>query len=302
MRKFYNGNNNTFFYSSIFCASFIERPAKNTTKVVLTSAGQTNTFVASYYSFKKINMKKLILSVVFGALVSAAFIIGCKKKDSSSPSYSCSTCITAPEAKAANDTVSKGVYKGVIIGSSGTIKFDIMNSDSTIKAYMVVDGTSVTLTASVRWSAGVSYVSDFKGTMNGQDVTISFKVDANGGNPTVTSMNIPGHPNATLTLSKETSTNLIKCFEGSYKDNTTGETGTFDLFLSTGLKKWMAQTRKSGGTSSGEVDGTFDGTTLSFDDGKGTTGSATLSGDNIINGTWKNTKPENGTWEAKRTL
>lgn len=247
-------------------------------------------------------MKKAISAVAFFATLGTVLIFGCKKKDSSTPSYSCSTCITTPEAQAANDAASKGIYKGVVVGSSGTIKFDIMNSDTTIKAYMDIDGTSVTLTASVRWVAGVSYVSAFTGMMNGQPVSITFSVDADGGNPTVTASNIPGHPAAQLTISKETSTSLVKCFEGTYKNNTTGETGTFDLFLSTGLKKWMAQARKTGDTTSSYIPGTFDGTTLSFDDGHGTTGTATLSGDNLTNGTWKNAKPENGTWEGKRTL
>jgi hypothetical protein len=252
-------------------------------------------------------MKKLLLSAtLLTAVICVATVISCKKKSDTStpatPTYKCSACTTTPDAKPANDNISKGIYKGVVVGSSGTIKFDIMNSDTTIKAYMVIDSVNVTLTASVAWTSGSAYVSPFTGTMNGQPVSITFSIDINGGNPTVTSMNIPGHPNATLTVSKETSTNLIKCFEGTVTDITTGETGTFDLMLSTELKKWGAQVRVAGKTSSSSVSGTFDGTTLSFDDGKGSTGSATLSGDNIINGTWKNSKPENGTWSAKRTL
>jgi hypothetical protein len=251
-------------------------------------------------------MKKLIVTISFlSVALCAVNLTSCKKKDSTTTtpsSYKCSTCTTTADAKAENDAVSKGVYKGVIIGSSGTIKFDIMNSDNTIKAYMVIDGTSVTLTASVAWRADTSYVSPFTGTMGGQDVSINFRVDANGGNPTVTSMNIPGHPNATLTISKETSANLVKVFEGTAYNTTTKDTATFNLMLSTALKTWTAQVRDHGATSSSTVKGTFDGTTLSFDDGKGASGSATLSGDNIINGTWKNSKPETGTWSAKRTL
>ncbi len=252
-------------------------------------------------------MKKALFSATLLATTALLLnLTACKKKDDSTnnttptPSYACASCTTTPDAKAANDNISKGIYKGVIVGSSGTIKFDIMNGDTTIKAYMTIDGTSVTLTANVKWVSGSSYVSPFTGTMNGQTVTINFSVGADGSNPSVTSMDIPGHPNATLSIAKETSSNLIKCFEGTATNKTTGENVTFDLFLSTSLKKWSATVQDKSGN--GKVDGTFDGTTLSFDDGKGATGSATLSGDNIINGTWKNTKPENGTWEAKRTL
>jgi hypothetical protein len=254
-------------------------------------------------------MKKLILSIVTLGVSCALLLNACKKKDETTttptpttPSYTCTNCITAPEAKAANDTVSKGIYKGIVVGSSGTIKFDIMNSDNTIKAYLTIDGATATLTASVNWVAGVSYVSSFTGTLSGQAVSIDFKVDANGGNPLVTAMNIPGHPNAALTLSKETSANLIKCFEGSATNATTGKKATFDLFLSTSLKKWTAKVKEEGSTSISEVSGTFDGTTLSFNDGKGASGSAKLTGDEITDGKWSNSKPENGTWTAKRTL
>lgn len=245
-------------------------------------------------------MKKLLF---VAAIIGVATFVSCKKKDSTTPSYSCTNCTTTPDAKAANNTISKGVYKGVVVGSSGTIKFDIMNNDSTIKAYMVIDSVSVTLTASVSWVAGQSYVSPFVGTMNGQPVSITFQVNADGSSPTVTSMSIPGHPNAVLTVSKETSDNLIKCFEGTVKNNTTGETGTLNLMLSVSLKKWGAIVRPANTSSStSSVNGTFDGTTLKFDDGQGSSGSATLSGDQIINGTWQNNKPENGTWSCNRTL
>ncbi len=252
-------------------------------------------------------MKKLVFScAVLIAGFGAMMTVGCKKKSNSSPpanpTISCTTCVTAAEAKAENDNSSKGTYKGVIVGSSGTIKFDIGNSDSTIRAFMVIDGVKDTLAATIKWVSGVSYVSSFTGTFNGQPASINFSVDANGGNPTVTSMNIPGHPSATLTMSKETSDNLIECFEGSIVDITTGETGTFDMMLSTKLKKWSAQVRTTGQTSSSSVSGVIDGTKLSFDDGKGSTGNATLSGDKIIDGTWVNNKPEHGTWIATRTL
>ena len=250
-------------------------------------------------------MKKIISVSLLSAFLCVLTFTGCKKKeDKPTPaSYTCAACTTTPDAVAANDNLSKGIYKGIIVGSSGTIKFDIMNNDTTIKAYMVIDGVSVTLTSTVRWASGVSYVSPFTGTLNGEAVSITFSVDGDGANPTVTAMNIPGHPNASLTLSKETSTNLIKCFEGSYKNVTTGEKGNFNLFLSVSLKKWSAKAKADGGTNAVTVEGTFDGTsTLNFDDGKGTSGKSTLTGDNITDGTFKTDKGENGTWEGKRTL
>ncbi len=250
-------------------------------------------------------MKKLVFScavliAAFGAMTTE----GCKKKSNTpaTPAVSCTSCVTTAEAKAENDNSSKGTYKGIIVGSSGTIKFDIGNTDNTIRAYMVIDGVSCTLTASVDWTAGATYVSAFTGTLNGEPVSITFSVESNGGNPTVTSMNIPGHPNATLTLSKETSDNLIECFEGSATNATTGKKSTFDLTLSTKMKIWTAQVREEGQTTSFTVGGKLEGNTLSFDDGHGDNGKATLTSDKIVDGTWVNTTPEHGTWTATRTL
>ncbi len=250
-------------------------------------------------------MKKVLLSAAMLAVTALYFLtVGCKKKDDTpaAPTYACTACTTTPEAKAANDAKSKGIYKGVVVGSSGTIKFDIQNNDTTVKAYMTLDGVAVVLTATVKWVAGTAFVSPFTGIMGGQDVSITFSVDASGGNPTVTAINIPGHPNATLSVSKETSSNLIKCFEGTAKNVTSGKSSTFDLVLVSSLGRWYARVKEEGGTSSSTVEGTFTDNTLKFGDGKDVSGTATLSGDNIINGTWKNDKPENGTWEAKRTL
>lgn len=252
------------------------------------------------------NMKKLLLSSILLPVLATFFLLnGCKKKEEekpvtpTTPTYTCASCTTAPEAIAANDNSSKGIYKGVIIGSSGTIKFDLANNDTTIKAYMTIDGTSVTLTASVRWSAGSSYVSSFTGTMNGSPVSITFSVNPDGTNPTVTGMNIPGHPNATLEVAKETSAGLLKCFEGTYANATTGKSGTFNLVLSTSLKKWYARSREDGQTDVSKVNGQFNDNKLTFDGNM--SGGATLSGDNIIDGTFKSDK-ENGTWSGKRTL
>ena len=71
------------------------------------------------------------------------FLVSCTKSDSkkkTTVSYLCSTCKAAPDAVAANDNTSKGIYKGVVVGSTGTIQFDIDNAGSTITAVMIIDG------------------------------------------------------------------------------------------------------------------------------------------------------------------
>jgi hypothetical protein len=244
-------------------------------------------------------MKK-ITSAMLLFCVAILTITSCKKKDDNktTPTYTCTTCVTKPDALAANDASSKGIYKGVVIGSSGTIKFDISNNNSTITATMVIDGTTVQLTSNVTWTNGQSYIAPFTGTLNGAAVTINFKVDANGGNPIVTSADIPGHPNATFDLVKETSNALIECFEGTYS-TTEPETGTFNILLSRTLGKWGGESRKTGSTTSNDASGTIDQNGVMKDDEGHTIG--TLSGDNI-SGSFQNEDNNTVTVSGHRTL
>ncbi len=196
-------------------------------------------------------MKKLhFLFLAAAAIISFS---ACKKNSDPTPvtpTYTCTTCKTVPDAKVAYDASSKGVYKGVLIGSTGTIMFNIANNDTTITAVMVIDGVTVNLTSVTLWVAGQPFSGDFTGTFNGSPVTINFSVGLSGATPTVTSINIPGHPNASLDVIKETSTGLVECFEGTYS-TTRPETGTLNIILSRTLASWGGVARKTGTTTSG---------------------------------------------------
>lgn len=244
-------------------------------------------------------MKKILL---FASVLCLLSIASCKKSSSPTSSYKCTNCSSTPDAVAAYDNSSKGIYKGTVVGSTGTIKFDIGNHDSTITATMVIDGTTVVLTASVAWTSGSAYVSPFTGTMSGSAVSITFSVGPDGSSPVVIASSIPGHPGAILSISKETSTNLIMCFEGTYQDNnSSGDKGTLDLFLSTSLKAWRITSKSAvDSTKNSVINGTFSNNTLSYSDGSGGSITGTLSGDQI-NGTYVG-GGNSGTWTAKRTL
>lgn len=137
-----------------------------------------------------------------------------------------------------------GIYKGVIIGSTGTIMFDITNNGSAITTAMVIDGVTVDLTSAVTWVSGQAYTAPFTGTLNGGTVTINFPVGLSGNTPMVTSSNIPGHPDASIDIIKETSSNLIECFQGNYS-TTLPETGTFNLIILRSLNRWTGIARKA---------------------------------------------------------
>ncbi|ADY54099.1 hypothetical protein Pedsa_3570 [Pseudopedobacter saltans DSM 12145] len=240
-------------------------------------------------------MKKIL----YGVLVGAMLLTSCKKSSNHKEDpYTCTTCTQTPEGKAANDNSSKGIYKGVIIGSSGTIKFDIANTSSnSITATMVIDGKTVTLTTTTAWNAGQLYVAPFKGTLNGQEVTINFSVGASGSGATITSATIPGHANAIFSIAKETSTALVRCFEGTY-ETSNNEKGTFNIIVSTLLKGWTGKARENGSQSSSDISGTYVNNTL-IDESGATI--APIDGDEF-SGSFKNSKNVTITVKGKRTL
>lgn len=226
-------------------------------------------------------MQKLI-NCSFVSLFLLLSLFSCKKNNEPDPPFVCQTCHTSPDAIAANDVSSKGVYKAVVIGSTGTIQFNILNGNNTITAIMVIDGVTINLTSAVTWANGVSFVAPFTGTLNGAVVTINFNVGSDGSNPLILSATIPGHPNSSFVILKELSTSLIECFEGTYSSSEP-KTGTFNLLLSRTLNKYYAISHQTGGSSSGDSKGTIVNNKLVDEDG---TAIGALSGDEI-NGTFK---------------
>ncbi len=229
-----------------------------------------------------------------------AFLLstGCKKDDNKKTDpYKCTSCVATPEAKASNDASSKGVYKGVVIGSTGTIKFDVLNSGTTIKAHLTIDGTLVELTSAIEWNGNSSYLAPFKGTLNGQQVTITFSVGSNGSEPSIVSSNIPGHPNAEFVLVKETSSALIECYEGTYH-TTKPQDGTFNIILSRSLGLWGGIARENGKTETDDIEGVIVNNKL-MQDGRTVVG--TISNDEI-NGSFKDSDGKTVTVTGKRTL
>ncbi len=240
-------------------------------------------------------MKKIILFLCI--IIS---IISCKKSSETTPTtpFKCAACLATPTALAANDAGSKGIYKGVVSGSTGTIVFDILNAGTTITAKMVLDGVTANLTSNVTWVSGQAYAAPFTGTLGTAAVSITFSVSASGGAPTVTTSSIPGHPGTSFVIAKETSTNLIEIFEGTYH-TTLPEDGTFNMFISRTAKVFFADARKAGATSStGSASGIIT-TDNKLMDGQNTLG--TLSGDEL-NGSFPNGNGKTVTITGKRTL
>jgi hypothetical protein len=232
-------------------------------------------------------MRLSLIAILFISLLAAC-------GDDTAP-YKCTECTDSPEANAAYDNTGQGIYKGVLIGSSGTIKFDIANNGTTITAVIVIDGKSVTLTASGTYLPASGFQGGFSGTLDGGTIVIPFNV-SNTGTVTIGTPTIPGHPDVIFGIYKEKSNQIVQAFEGTY---TGGDGGTFNLVFrknEDGSGVWYAISRPLEGLFQGEL-----GLDSKMIGGGGNVViNGTVSGDNV-KGQWTNGVIV-GTWKGKRTL
>lgn len=224
-------------------------------------------------------------------LIIGLFCISCS---SDSDSDSGSSLATLPSAKAEFDSSNFGIYKGVIIGSTGVITINIKN-DGNLKATLVIDGVSSTYT-----SAGEVTLNQVINNLRFTNGTNSFdiNVSANGNDIEVIDSNIENHLGATFNVVKEYSTDLVKCYQGTYTG--TNDNGVFNIIIIDqdlyGLSRSNVFQESETLFLNGEfIENTIIGT---FDVGSF---SGTASGNNI-SGTWQNTSQETGTWTGQRTL
>lgn len=237
-------------------------------------------------------MKKTVI-----ILLLLSGFLACKKSDDKNPKsdpYQCTACIDAPEAKAEYDASSAGVYKGILVGSSGTIAWYLYNTGTEVKALVSFDGKSGTLTCPDlgSWVPGQPVSSAlFTGTINNEQISATFSVGANGQNPQVTVL-IPGH-DVHIAIYKESSSTLIKSFEGTYSGD---DNGIFNMVFKGA--DFTIITDGGGDPVSGTlVNGSIH---LEF---SGTTVTGSMQGNDEISGTWENAdNAESGTWVAHRTL
>ena len=232
-------------------------------------------------------MKKLLL-----LLLVSTFLISCSS-DSSSES-SGPTLSNTPQAKAEFDTSNFGIYKGVIIGSTGVITINIKN-DGELKATLVIDGVTSTYTSTGEVALNQP-INNLRFT-NGSN-TFDINVSANGNDIVVTDSNIENHLGATFNIVKEYSTDLVKCYQGTYTG--TNDNGVFNIIIIDQNLYGLSRSNTfpesdtlflNGDFIQNTISGTFDGGTFS----------GSTSGNNI-SGTWQNLSQETGTWTGQRTL
>lgn len=235
-------------------------------------------------------MKNLFIFLFLTVLLAS-----CKKDENKqSNNYTCTTCVTTPEAKELHNNSSAGVYKGVMVGSTGTIALYLYNTGTEVKALATFDGKNGTLTTTdlANWAPGQAVSNArFKGTINNQEINAVFSVGANGQNPSV-QVNIPGHT-VVVAVYKETSSSLIKNFEGTYQGDASG---IFNITLN-GTNYTLVRDGGVAPANASLINGNIDLTS------NGIVIKGSFNGNDIVEGTWKETSTgKQGTWKGNRTL
>lgn len=229
-------------------------------------------------------IKHFLLSIIAFSLLA---ISSCSKKDDN-PGKESSI------AKAQFDNSNYGIYKGVFVGSSGILIINI-NNDNTISTTLTVDGVTTHFTTTQTVQQNQSTTVDFT---NGSD-SFTFVAAGNGSVPTITNITINGHPGAAIVVIKETSTAIVKCYEGTFEGD---DEGTFNAVVSDNLIRGLTLSTKYGETY--YISGTVSDNKInaSGSSGNGASFSGSVSGDNI-SGNWDNSiVNKSGTWSGKRTL
>lgn len=209
-------------------------------------------------------MKKFIGFILLFAAVTLNFV-SCKSTDEPVAPKLPST----PEAKATYDSNSGGIIKGIMVGSSGIFKFSLKNGNDSIYCKVTFDGaTGMLYTTDLNsWNPGNAINNaKFTGRIGTTDIAVYLWCAGSGGN-IVVSFQITGH-NIVTTVLKETSTVLVKGYEGTYKstklsDNSTVDEGIFN-FLVAGNYMYGQRRSITHSTDYG-IKGTISGSTLTVD-------------------------------------
>lgn len=199
---------------------------------------------------KKMNIVFKTFFIVFATLM---LLNSCSSNEPELPK--------SPEAKAAYDQSSAGIIKGVLVGSSGVFKFSIMNGNDSVYCKVDFDGKSGTLTSTdfSGWTPGSAINrAKFSGKVGDLDVVVYLSCDSNGANTSV-EFTIPGHT-VIATAIKETSTSIVKGYEGTYvsnnlKTNEKNDEGTFNLITINGIVKGYHKGLEGGDSFDGTISG-----------------------------------------------
>lgn len=233
-------------------------------------------------------MKKLVFYLLAVAVLAVGPISCSKDDETPAPALA-----SAPEADAAEDGKSGGIYKGALIGSTGIIKITLQKGVKQVE--ITLDGVKKTLTTTDldSWTSGEAIVgAEFKSG----DWTVIFSINDVGESGSV-GFSIPGHPNLFPVIIKENSNAQVKAYEGTFAGS---DTGTFNFIEKSGYLYGISRPT-SEPTSITEFYGIRTGNAVEIQVGSDVTAVGTIDG-NSCSGTWEQSADFKGTWSGKRTL
>ena len=164
----------------------------------------------------EISYKKMISLLV----ICATLFLTCKKSGHDSDTNDGNGALPqSAETKPQYDNTSFGVYKGVVIGSSGFIFFRIHNDDNIARAYLNIDDQWDTLSTTSTIIEGQPLINV---VFTGRFSSMTLNADVHGNFANVTAIQIAGHSNPTVFIIHENSTKQIFCYEGTFSGNSSG--------------------------------------------------------------------------------
>jgi hypothetical protein len=232
------------------------------------------------------NLSSLLVMVI----IALTTFQSCSSSDDSSGT---NNLIQTPQAKSEYDQSNYGLYKGVLVGSSGIVIIDINNTNNTIVATLIIDNVTYNFSSNQTLQPNQNTTLNFVGGSN----SFTFIVSGTGGNPTITNLSINGHPDAVIVVVKETSTILVKCFEGTYSGD---DSGTFNAVIyGSSIKGLIGNASIEPYIAEGVVQNNQISTSGTVTSGAIFTG--TVNG-NSCSGSWTNPEVSmSGTWSGVRT-
>jgi hypothetical protein len=193
----------------------------------------------------------------------------------------------------------------VVVGSSGTVRIEINNGDDTAGASITIDGETDALTCAYTFVKGQAVENaEFTGDFS----SFTFSVDADGKNPTIANIAIEGHDEVVAAVSKETSTDVALCYEGTSVGGN-DHSGVFNVVRNNDTFSGAARAVDGFScTLSGTIgsDGSFSGTSKTKFNGLDVT--LTYSGKfngNNVSGSWSNSwegGTNSGSFSGQKTL
>jgi len=201
-----------------------------------------------------------------------------------------------PIALSQYDNSNYGIYKGVFVGSSGTILVNL-NNNGVISVSLTIDGVNYPFTS----SETITENQQTEITFAYENNSFSFTVNADGSNPLITNVSIEGHPDASIIVVKENSSYVAQLYEGSYEGiDQNNDQGTFNAIVFNGAVYILSKSSVYG--SSSYASGLVDGNLVSGASSLGTIFSGNIENDEVMSGTWKITQTnEKGIWSLSRS-